>query len=181
MAESPLIGRGPLLDYGRVVNYQRVCTSQAMDTLTEYTCLGISPVIPRVRGKPDHISSQGKEAIFVTHDIDIEARRDPASRKHSPAKHSGTKHLPSPAHSLKDSTAHKESPASGGPDLRDHSTAHPSGLSNTSDKTEGVFTKGHYPPRPTSDHPPTTPSRLIPHTQLEWLDSRLTPPTKKKA
>ena len=99
-------------------------------------------------------------------------------------KHSGTKHLPSPAHSLKDSTADKESPASGGPDSRDRSTAksfrgvdssfahgstcriahksdpasggpdsrdrstaHPSGLSNPSDKTEGAFTKGHHPPR----------------------------------
>ena len=38
-------------------------------------------------------------------------------------KHSGTKDLPGPAHSLKDSIAHKESPASGGPDSRDHSTA----------------------------------------------------------
>ena len=123
-------------------------------------------------------------------------------------KHSGTKDLPSPAHSLKDNIAHKESPASGGPDSRDcstaksfrgvdgsiahksthriahqsnpasggpdsrdHSTAHPSGLSNPSDKTEGAFTKGHHPPRPTSDHPPTTPLRPTPHTQLERLDS----------
>ena len=39
-----------------------------MDTPPEYTCLGISPVIPRVRGKPDHVSSQEKEAVFVTHD-----------------------------------------------------------------------------------------------------------------
>ena len=38
-------------------------------------------------------------------------------------KHSGTKDLPGPARSLKDSIAHKESPASGGPDSRDHSTA----------------------------------------------------------
>ena len=38
-------------------------------------------------------------------------------------KHSGTKDLPGPAHSLKDNIAHKESPASGGPDSRDHSTA----------------------------------------------------------
>ena len=69
MAERPLIGRGLLLANGRAANYQRVCTSQAMDTLTEYTCLGISPAIPRVGGNPDHVSSQGKEAIFVTHDI----------------------------------------------------------------------------------------------------------------
>ena len=46
----------------------------------------------------------------------------PELREHSPAKLSGTT-LPGPAHSLKDSTAHKESPASGGPDSRDHSTA----------------------------------------------------------
>ena len=31
--------------------------------------------------------------------------------------------LPGPAHSLKDSTAHKENPARGGPDSRDRSTA----------------------------------------------------------
>ena len=38
-------------------------------------------------------------------------------------KHSGTKDLLGPAHSLKDNIAHKGSPASGGPDSRDHSTA----------------------------------------------------------
>ena len=38
-------------------------------------------------------------------------------------KHSGTKDLGDPAHSLKDSTAHKEGPASGGPDSKDCSTA----------------------------------------------------------
>ena len=38
-------------------------------------------------------------------------------------KHSGTKDPPGPSHSLKDSIAHKECPASGGPDSRDHSTA----------------------------------------------------------
>ena len=43
----------------------------AMDTLMEYTWLSISPAFPRVRGKPYHVSSQGKEAVFVTHDIDI--------------------------------------------------------------------------------------------------------------
>ena len=68
MAERPLIGRGLFLANRRVANYQRVHTNQAMDTLLEYTCLGISPAIPRVGGKPDHISSQGKEAVFVTHD-----------------------------------------------------------------------------------------------------------------
>ena len=30
--------------------------------------LSISPAFPQVRGKPDHVSSQGKEAIFATHD-----------------------------------------------------------------------------------------------------------------
>ena len=59
----------PFLTNGRAVNYQRVRTSQALDTLTEYTCLSISPAFPRVRGKPDHVSSQGKEVIFAMHDI----------------------------------------------------------------------------------------------------------------
>ena len=68
MAERPLIGQGLLLANGKATNYQRVRTSQAMDTLTEYTCLSISPAIPRVGGKPDRMSSQGKEAIFATHD-----------------------------------------------------------------------------------------------------------------
>ena len=34
----------------------------------EYTCLSISPAFPRVGGKSDHVSSQGKEAVFATHD-----------------------------------------------------------------------------------------------------------------
>ena len=68
MAERPLIGRGLFLANGRVANYQRVHTNQAMDTLTEYACPSTSPVFPRVGGKPDHVSSQGKEAVFVTHD-----------------------------------------------------------------------------------------------------------------
>ena len=40
-------------------------------------------------------------------------------------KHSGTEDLPDSAHSLKDRTAHKESPASRGPDSREHSIAKP--------------------------------------------------------
>ena len=48
--------------------------------------------------------------------IDIETRRDPASREHSLVKHSRTENLPDSAHNLKDKTAHKESPASRGPD-----------------------------------------------------------------
>ena len=111
-------------------------------------------------------------------------------------KYSGTEDLQGPAHSLKDKIAHKESPASGGPDSRDHSTAkpfrdiddsiahssthrtahnsnpasggpdsrdhstaHPNDLSNPSGETEGAFSKGHHPPRHTSDHPPPIPSK----------------------
>ena len=51
------------------MNYQRVRTNQAMDTLMEYACLSILPVFPQVRGKPDHVSSQGREAICAAHDI----------------------------------------------------------------------------------------------------------------
>ena len=72
MAERPLIGQGLFLANGRAANYQRVRTSQAMDTLMEYACQSISSAIPRVRGKPDHIISQGKEAVFATHDIYIQ-------------------------------------------------------------------------------------------------------------
>ena len=69
MAERPLIGLGCFLTDGRAANYQRVHTNQAMDTLMEYACLSISPAFPQVGGKPDHVSSQGKEAVFATHDI----------------------------------------------------------------------------------------------------------------
>ena len=68
MAERPLIGRGLFHTNGRAANYQRVRTNQAMDTLMEYTCLSISPAFPQVGGKPDHVSSQGKEAVFAMHD-----------------------------------------------------------------------------------------------------------------
>ena len=68
MVERPLIGQGIFLTNGRAANYQRVRTNQAMDTLMEYTCLSISPAFLQVRGKPDHVSSQGKEAVFVMHD-----------------------------------------------------------------------------------------------------------------
>ena len=57
------------------------------------------------------------------------------------------------AHSSTHRTIHKSNPTSGGPDSRDHSTAHPSGLSNPSDKTEEAYSKGHHPPRHISDHP----------------------------
>ena len=68
MAERPLIGRGLFHTNGRAANYQRVHTNQAMDTPTEYTCLSILPAFPRVGGKPDHVSSQGKETVFAMHD-----------------------------------------------------------------------------------------------------------------
>ena len=60
MVERPLIGQGLFLTNGRAANYQRVRTNQAMDTLTEYACLSISPAFPHLRGKPDHVSSQGR-------------------------------------------------------------------------------------------------------------------------
>ena len=68
MVERPLIGQGLFLTNGRAANYQRVHTNQAMDTLTEYACLSILHAFPHLRGKLDHISSQGKEAVFATHD-----------------------------------------------------------------------------------------------------------------
>ena len=105
--------------------------------------------------------------------VDIKARRDPASREHSPAKYSGTEDLKGPAHSVKGRIAHKESPASGGPDSREHSTAHPSGLSNPSGKTEEAFAKGHHPPRHTNDHSPPAPSKS------ESKHSVLTPEQRK--
>ena len=52
MAERPLIGWGLVLNNKRVTNYQRVRTNQAMDTQLEYPCLGTSPAIPWVGGKP---------------------------------------------------------------------------------------------------------------------------------
>ena len=63
------------------------------------------------------------------------------------------------AHSGTHRTAHKSNPASGGPDSRDHSIAYPSGLSNPSDKTEEVYSKGHHPPRHISDHPHNNPTK----------------------
>ena len=82
----------------------------------------------------------------------------PDSRDHSTAKPSRDIYG-SITHSCTHRTAYKSNPASGGPDSRDCSTAHPSGLSNPSGKTEGAFSKGHHPPRHTSDHPPPTPSK----------------------
>ena len=161
-----------------------------------------------------HLGPALRKAHSLEH-IDIEARRGPASRVHSLVKHSGTEDLPDRAPKLKDKTAYKESPASRGPDSREHSTAkpsrdihnsiahssthrtahksnpasrgpdsrkhstaNPSGLSNPSGKTKGAYSKGHHPPRCTSDHPPTTPPRPTPHVKLESLDSKLTPSRK---
>ena len=59
--------------------------------------------------------------------LDVEAAGGPELGEHPLAKLSGTTLL-GPAHSLKDSTALKQNPAHGGPDSRDRSTAHPSGL-----------------------------------------------------
>ena len=62
-----------------------------------------------------------RKACSLEH-LDVEAVGGPESREHSLVKLSGTT-LPGPAHSLKDSTAHKENPAHGGPNSRDCSTA----------------------------------------------------------
>ena len=74
------------------------------------------------KGADIHPGPALRKAHSLEH-IDFEARRGPALREHSPVKHSGTKNLPGPAHSLKDSIAHKESPASGSSVSRDCSTA----------------------------------------------------------
>ena len=89
--------------------------------------------------------------------------------------------LPGPACSLKDSTAHKENPAHGGPDSRDCSTAHPSGLTNPSDPGEGdpPKQKGDHPsetpPKSTPQNRPKTPPVPTPRGKLERLESKLTP------
>ena len=77
------------------------------------------------KGADIHLGLALRKAHSLEH-IDIEARRDPASRKHSLVKYSGTEDLPDPAHNLKDKTAHKSNPASRGHDLREHTTAKPS-------------------------------------------------------
>ena len=100
------------------------------------------------------------------------ASRGPDSREHSTAKPSRDID-DSIAYSSTHSTAHKSNPAGRGPDLRKHSTAHLSGLSNLSGKSEGAFSKGHHPPRHTSDHPPPTPFKS------EKKHSVLTPEQRK--
>ena len=101
----------------------------------------------------------------------------PESREHSPVKLSGTT-LQDSAHSLKSSTAHKDNPARGGPDSRDRSTAHPSGLKNPSDPAEG------NPPTQESDHPPKTPPSTppvpTPRGKSERLEVNLTPLQKRR-
>ena len=83
------------------------------------------------------------------------------------------------AHSSTHRTAHKSNPASGGPDSRDRSTACPSGLSNPSGITEGAFSKGHHPPRHTSDHPPPDHPPPTP-SKSESRHSVLTPEQRKR-
>ena len=129
------------------------------------------------KGADIHPGPALRKANSLEH-IDIEARRGPASREHSPAKLSRDID-DSITHSCTHRTAHKSNPASRGPASREHSTANPSGLSKPSGKTEGVFSKGLHPPRHTSDHPPTTPPRPTPHVKLERLDSKLTPLQKR--
>ena len=101
----------------------------------------------------------------------------PESREHSPTKFCGTT-LPGPACSLNSSTAHKENPTRGGPDSRDRSTAHPSGLTNPSDPAEGD------PPNQESDHPPkippSTPPVPTPQGKSKRLEAKLTPFQKRR-
>ena len=47
----------------------KVRTNQAVDTRPEFTCLSILPAIPSSQRGSSHVSSQGKEAALVTHDI----------------------------------------------------------------------------------------------------------------
>ena len=61
--------------------------------------------------------------VYISHP----ARGDSDSGEHSPADSQGVDFHPGPAHSSKDSIAHKENPASGGPNSRDHSTTKSSG------------------------------------------------------
>ena len=79
---------------------------------------------------------------------------------------------------MKSSTAHKENPARGGPDSRDRSTTHPSGLTNPSDPAEGD------PPKQESDHlpktPPSTPPVPTPRGKPERLEAKLTPLQKRR-
>ena len=55
---------------GRVANYHPKGLYQSSNGYSNGVhLLSILPAFPQVRGKPDHISSQGKEAIFAMHDI----------------------------------------------------------------------------------------------------------------
>ena len=73
---------------------------------------------------------------------------------------------------------HKDNPAHGGSDSRDRSTAHPSGLTNLSDPTEG------NPPKQESNHPPKTPPNTppvpTPRGKSERLEAKLTPLQKRR-
>ena len=101
----------------------------------------------------------------------------PDSRDHSTAK-SFRGVDSSIAHKSTHRVAHKDNPARGGPDSRDRSTAHPGGLTNPLDPTEG------NPPKQESDHPPRTPPKTppvpTPQGKSERLEAKLTPLQKKK-
>ena len=77
------------------------------------------------------------------------------------------------AHRSTHRVAHKDNPAHGGPNSMDHSTAHPGGLTNPSDPTEGDL------PKQESDHPPRTPPKTPPVStrqgKSERLEAKLTP------
>ena len=105
--------------------------------------------------------------------LDFEAAGGLESREHSPAKLSGTT-LQGPARSLKSRLACSDNPARGGPDSRDRSTAHPSGLKNRSDPAEGI------PPKQESDHPPKTPPVPTPQSKPEKLETKLTRLQKRR-
>ena len=117
--------------------------------------------------------------------------------------------LPDPAHKSKDKTAHKESPASRGPDSREHSTAKPSrdiDYSIAHSSTHRTTHKSNPPSRGPDlrEHSKANSSGLSkgpflraithqgvqvivlqpphqsqPHAKLERLDSKLTPLQKR--
>ena len=105
------------------------------------------------------------------------ARGGPDSRDRSTAK--SFKGVDSSiAHRSTHRVAHKDNPAHGGHDSRDCSTAHPRGLTNPSDPTEGD------PPKQESDHPPktspNTPPAPTPQGKSERLEAKLTPLQKRR-
>ena len=128
------------------------------------------------QGVDIHPGTALRKACSLEH-LDFEAAEGPESREHSPAKLSGTTPQ-GPVRSLKSSLARSDNPAHGGPDSRDRSTAHPSGLKNPSDPAEGI------PPKQESDHPPKTPPNTppipTPQSKPEKLEAKLTPLQKRR-